>query len=63
MIITLNTKQLARQFESLQPTDDSVITKQYKLLDDNKALGVMPVVDYDPVQCYLNELRVSTDEN
>lgn len=57
VLIHLNSKQIPRHLESV---DRPVKSFSRGVVKNSAGVNVLfPVVDYDPVQCYLQELRVS----
>lgn len=58
VLIHLNPKQIPRHLEGVDRPAKSFIRGMLKSDAPVKTLS-FPVVDYDPVQCYLQELRVS----
>lgn len=58
VLIYLNPNQIPRHLESV---DQPVKSFSRGVVKNSTAEKILfPVVDYDPVQCYLRELRVST---
>lgn len=58
VLIHLNPNQIPRQLESV---DQPVKSASRGVVKNSSATNILfPVVDYDPVQLYLQELRVST---
>ena len=58
VLIHLNPNQIPRHLESV---DRPLKSFSRGVVKNSTAVKILfPVVDYDPVQCYLQELRVST---
>lgn len=60
VLIHLNPNQIPRHLESV---DRPLKSFSRGVVKNSTAVKILfPVVDYDPVQCYLQELRVSTTQ-